>query len=155
MNKTLKYSLIGVGITAAGLVAWSLYRRWRIKRASQGAIEITPSDGSIKTTPKGDDKLPLKKGSYGERVKLVQQALVNNKFCDVVYPQTTCNYDLGTSGPNRDGVDGDFGTKTDAAVRKFQEQSAYAASYAALSSGTPVKGEVDAVTFLLITGKAA
>lgn len=154
MNKTLKYSLIGVGITAAGLVAWSLYRRWRIKRASQGAIEITPSsDGSVKT--KGDDKLPLKKGSYGEKVKLVQQALVNNKFCDVEYPQTTCNYDLGTSGPNRDGVDGDFGPKTDAAVRKFQEQSAYAASYAALGSGTPVKGEVDAVTFFLITGKAA
>lgn len=142
MNKTLKYSLIGVGITAAGLIGWSLLRRWRIKRASQGAIEITPSDGSIKT--KGDDKLPLKKGSYGDRVKAIQEALVKNN-----------KYDLGTSGPNGDGVDGDFGPKTDAAVRKFQEQSAYAASYAALGSGTPVKGEVDAVTFFLITGKAA
>jgi len=143
MNKTLKYSLIGVGITAAGLVAWSLYGRWRIKRASQGAIEITPSsNGSVNS--KGDDKLPLKKGSYGERVKAIQESLVKKN-----------KYDLGTSGPNGDGVDGDFGPKTDAAVRKFQEQSAYAASYAALGSGTPVKGEVDAVTFLLITGKAA
>lgn len=143
MNKTLKYSLIGVGITAAGLVAWSLYRRWTIKRASQGGTEITPSsDGSVK--PKGDDKLPLKKGSYGDRVKAIQEALVKNN-----------KYDLGTSGPNGDGVDGDFGPKTDAAVRKFQEQQAYAANYAALGSGTPVKGEVDGVTFLLITGKAA
>ena len=142
MNKTLKYSLIGVGITAAGLVAWSLLRRWRIKRASQGAIEMPSSNGSVNS--KGDDKLPLKKGSYGDRVKLIQAALKNNN-----------KYDLGTSGPNGDGVDGDFGPKTDAAVRKFQEQQAYAANYAALGSGTPVKGEVDAVTFLLITGKAA
>lgn len=146
MNKTLKYSLIGVGITAAGLVAWSLLRRWRIKRASQGGIEITPSSGGSSSggSSKGNDDLPLKKGSYGERVKLIQAALKNNN-----------KYDLGTSGPNGDGVDGDFGSKTDAAVRKFQEQQAYAGNYAALGNGTPVKGEVDAVTFLLITGKAA
>ncbi len=32
-------------------------------------------------------------------------------------------YDLGTSGPNKDGVDGEFGSKTKIAVEKFQKAS--------------------------------
>ena len=31
-------------------------------------------------------------------------------------------YDLGTSGSNKDGVDGDYGSKTREAVREFQRQ---------------------------------
>lgn len=50
-----------------------------------------------------------KLGSRGSQVKKIQQKLVD------------LGYDLGTSGPNGDGVDGQYGGKTYRAVKKFQE----------------------------------
>ncbi len=49
-----------------------------------------------------------KSGSRGSQVNKIQQKLVD------------LGYDLGTSGPNGDGVDGRYGTKTYKAVKKFQ-----------------------------------
>lgn len=143
MNRTLKYSLIGVGLTAATIVTISLLRRRKLRR--ELAIE-TPSNGGSRTPskPKGDDKFPLKKGSYGERVKTLQTALSKLN-----------GYNLGTSGPNNDGVDGDFGPLTDAAVRKFQGQQDYLRNYGALSTGAFKFGEVDKTTYFLITGQSA
>jgi peptidoglycan hydrolase-like protein with peptidoglycan-binding domain len=34
----------------------------------------------------------------------------------------TLGYDIGTTGRNHDGIDGDFGTKTQGAVKKFQRE---------------------------------
>lgn len=145
MNRALKLSLIGAGVVGGGLLIYALIRRWNNDRAIRNQNNNS-NDDSRNTTPpapKGDDKLPLKNGSYGEKVKLVQDGLVK-KY----------GYDLGTSGPNKDGVDGDFGPLTEAAVRKFQARQDYITSYGALSSGAFKFGEVDAVTYLLIVGKA-
>ncbi|MCK5722371.1 MAG: peptidoglycan-binding protein, partial [Gammaproteobacteria bacterium] len=35
----------------------------------------------------------------------------------------TLGYDLGTSGPEKDGVDGSFGKLTETAVNDFQENN--------------------------------
>jgi hypothetical protein len=35
----------------------------------------------------------------------------------------TLGYDLGTSGPDKDGVDGSFGKLTETAVNDFQEKN--------------------------------
>ena len=50
----------------------------------------------------------LKKGAVGARVKLLQRLLDN------------CGFDLGKTGTNKDGVDGEFGAKTEDAVKKYQ-----------------------------------
>src|SRR6266853_780175 len=47
-------------------------------------------------------------------VTRIQQALID------VQQITGNTYDLGSTGPNNDGVDGDYGPKTAAAVRKFK-----------------------------------
>jgi len=145
MNRALKLSLIGAGVVGGGLLIYYLVRRWNDNRAIKNAGNNDADRPNVVTTPKpkGDDKLPLKNGSYGEKVKLVQDGLVK-KY----------GYDLGASGPNNDGVDGDFGPLTEAAVRKFQARQDYITSYGALSSGAFKFGEVDAVTYLLIVGKA-
>jgi len=46
-------------------------------------------------------------------------------------------YDIGTAGPNKDGVDGDFGTKTDTATKAYQR-----------SKGLLVDGDVGTKTWL-------
>jgi len=55
--------------------------------------------------------MPLKKGSKGDPVKYLQTLLKR------------LGYDLGTTGPNKDGIDGDFGARTDLAVRAFQQSA--------------------------------
>lgn len=58
----------------------------------------------------------LKDGSEGDDVTELQTALVK------------LGYNLGTYGKNKDGVDGDFGSKTEAAVKKVQEAAGLEAS---------------------------
>lgn len=57
----------------------------------------------------------VKLGSAGQAVKNWQGLLKAR------------GYDLGTSGPGRDGIDGDFGTTTDKATRAFQKAHGLAA----------------------------
>ena len=49
-----------------------------------------------------------------DAVTRIQQALID------VQTITGNTYDLGSTGPNNDGVDGDYGPKTAAAVKKFK-----------------------------------
>jgi hypothetical protein len=56
-----------------------------------------------------DRKRKLQKGARGKHIKVIQQALVDQG-----------DYDLGTFGPNGDGVDSVFGSKTADAVKKFK-----------------------------------
>lgn len=100
MNRTLKYSLIGVGLTAATIVTISLLRRRKLRK--ELGIE-TPSNGGGSNTPEpaANDDFPLKKGSRGERVKKLQEFLNNMNNESLV-------------------VDGIFGSKTEAAVKRNQ-----------------------------------
>lgn len=68
-------------------------------------------DGDIPTPqpPDPDKKPTLKKGDSGWAVLELQADLANLGF------------DLGTYGPNKDGVDGKFGKKTEDAVKAFQK----------------------------------
>ena len=71
---------------------------------------VIPSDNHNKpaaTTYKLGDRT-LKKGDEGGDVSELQTALLR------------LDYSLGTYGPSKNGVDGEFGTKTDTAVRSFQ-----------------------------------
>ena len=64
--------------------------------------------------PKGDYTLSfryLRKGDKGEDVKALQTLLKAK------------GYDLGTAGDKHDGIDGDFGTKTEAAVIAYQKDN--------------------------------
>jgi hypothetical protein len=54
----------------------------------------------------------VNKGDTGNCVKHLQWILVHKK-----------GYNLGTYGPNGDGVDGSFGSATDSAVRNFQSKN--------------------------------
>tara|TARA_R110000803_G_scaffold16317_1_gene44737 strand:+ start:21390 stop:21779 length:390 start_codon:yes stop_codon:yes gene_type:complete len=101
MNRTLKYSLIGVGLTAATIVTISLLRRRRLRK--ELGIETPSSDGgsSNTTEPAANEDFPLKKGSKGERVKKLQDFLNREN-----------NESLA--------VDGIFGSKTEAAVKRNQ-----------------------------------
>ena len=80
------------------------------------ALEDGPKAGTEAAVPKSDTvtvyysvRLPLlKKGSKGPAVESLQRLLIGH------------GYDLGTYGPNRDGVDGDFGQATEDALTAFQ-----------------------------------
>jgi len=54
------------------------------------------------------DEIMIKSGDKGENVKALQMALKKLGF------------DLGTFGPGKDGIDGDFGSVTQRAVESFQ-----------------------------------
>ncbi len=58
----------------------------------------------------------LEKGSVGFLIRMLQEDLV------------LLGYDLGTTGPNKDGVDGIFGTITEAAVKTFQQAQGFTGS---------------------------
>jgi len=101
MNKTLKYYLIGVGITAAALIALSLIRR---RRAITMVNKIASDDSSTTSAPTPSatsDAFPLKRGLKGDRVKALQAYLNNYSSAGLV-------------------VDGIFGSKTEAAVTSEQ-----------------------------------
>ncbi len=57
----------------------------------------------------------IRKGDEGDDVAALQEMLID------------LGYDLGTYGPGKNGVDGDFGAKTDAAVRDFQKKNGLSA----------------------------
>ena len=61
-------------------------------------------------TDDADERMP-RKGDEGDDVAAIQDMLLD------------LGYDLGKTGANKNGVDGDFGAKTDAAVRDFQKKN--------------------------------
>jgi N-acetylmuramoyl-L-alanine amidase len=60
--------------------------------------------------PYAEPAATQKKGSKGTGVKWAQWELKQ------------AGYNIGTTGTGKDGIDGDFGSKTDAAVRAFQKK---------------------------------
>jgi len=91
MNKTTKNILIGVAVLGALYVANRLYKRLSKPSAKQLSLL--------------DENLILAKGSKGAEVFELQRILKDE-----------LGYDLGTSGADGDGIDGDFGTMTEKAL---------------------------------------
>jgi hypothetical protein len=109
-TKTLFWTLGGVATIVGG---YFIYKR--ITQPVEFIGEKPKSNGSkppkttTTTTTTSNSGLPLKRGSKGEKVKQVQRFLISN------------GYDLGTFGVLKDGVDGDFGSKTEQAVSDNQK----------------------------------
>lgn len=99
-----------------------------------GDILCTPVQGhTVVVLNDGDKAEPtaegLRRGDYGTAVTALQQLLKAR------------GYDLGNYGPKLDGIDGDFGKKTEDAVKAFQQ-----------ASGLPVTGVYDEATRAKLTG---
>lgn len=114
-GKGKKILLISLGIAATGTLGYFGYQ-WYQKRkqsASEGDqstetpdLDFTPpvkSNFTVPYTPKRNDDFPLKKGSKGARVKQIQEVLLVK---------------LGKDALGKAGADGDFGSKTEAALLK-------------------------------------
>lgn len=130
-TKTLFWTLGGVATIVGG---YFIYKR--ITQPVEFIGEKPKSNGSKPpktktTTTTSNSGLPLKRGSKGEKVKQLQRFLISN------------GYDLGTFGVLKDGVDGDFGSKTEQAVSDNQKP------FATFKSMYPsaVQGQVSADFF--------
>jgi peptidoglycan hydrolase-like protein with peptidoglycan-binding domain len=76
-----------------------------------------------------DRKLKLEPGARGQPVKVIQQALAD-----------LFTYELGTFGPNEDGVDGVLGTETVEAIKKFKaDHDLFAAKIGSVDRGVVAK----------------
>jgi hypothetical protein len=91
MNKTTKNILIGVAVLGALYVANRLYKRLSKPSAEQLSLL--------------DENLILAKGSKGAEVMELQRILKDE-----------LGYELGSTGVDNDGIDGDFGTMTEKAL---------------------------------------
>lgn len=78
----------------------------------QGAGEKNPifGDGALGNESTGKMLYRSERGDKEKLVTILQRMLRN------------LNYDLGTSGPEGDGVDGKFGNNTEDAVKQFQQE---------------------------------
>lgn len=106
-GKVIEASGTQAGVCTSNLSAgkWTYYGL--LKDVSYDGSASTPVPVPVPSAPVNETKLPtLKKGSKGEYVTLLQTKLKNK------------GYDLGSYG-----VDGDFGTATEKAVKAFQKDN--------------------------------
>lgn len=109
-----KWLFIGLGVAATGALSYFGWQYWKNHKGQSeedagGDVPDVSSDNSASYTPKPkatanrNDAFPLKTGSKGANVKALQEVLIAKLGKDV----------LGKSG-----ADGDFGSKTVAALKK-------------------------------------
>lgn len=108
-----KWLLIGLGVAATGALSYFGWQYWKKKKEESSTPENDAPDFSTadtssytprpKAAPQRNDDFPLKKGSKGENVRALQQALISK---------------LGKDALGKAGADGDFGSKTEAALKK-------------------------------------
>lgn len=107
----------GVEIDKEGaVIRYHIASRHPLMENTTAEIEWIPIDATqpdTPNTPETPTKITLgarllKRGSKGDDVTELQRILVG------------LGYDLGTYGPDGNGVDGDYGAATEKAVRKFQ-----------------------------------
>lgn len=110
-GKGKKIVLIGLSVLATGTLGYFGYQYWKGKKENAAEenpdLNLTPPSKSAfdipSAPPKRNDDFPLKKGSKGTRVKQVQEELISK---------------LGKDSLGKAGADGDFGSKTEAALAK-------------------------------------
>ena len=95
-----------VGKASAALSAARTKEYETTKKAQEAAKNATGKEGEYEL----DDKRAMYRGKTGDDVKLAQEVLKD------------LGYDLGEFGENKDGLDGSFGPKTQAAVKAYQEK---------------------------------
>lgn len=114
-NNKRKAVLIGIGIAATGIAGyfgWQYLQRRKQEQPSEDTdfyvdntpTPSTPQTGTRTTPPRASDNFPLKKGSRGPNVKALQEALIAG---------------YGASILPKYGADGDFGSETEAALKKL------------------------------------
>lgn len=126
-KKQLILATIAVGATGVlGYFGWQYYKKHRSSKRDSGDIDaiinnldqpivalpnlpkqrttINPVTRPAVSIPDRDDAFPLKKGSKGENVRLLQEALIT-KYGKQVLPKW--------------GADGDFGSELEAALNKL------------------------------------
>lgn len=118
-NKNKKVLFIGLGIAAAGFLSYLGYNRYKRSKMeeAQSAEKVSynpsvqlPQSSSVKSThkliaPAGSAvEFPLTKGSKGELVKVLQQALID-RYGKSILPKA--------------GADGQFGSEMIAALKKI------------------------------------
>ena len=96
MNKTTKNILIGVGVLVGLYFANRLYKR--LSKPSAEQLSLLNED------------LVLAKGSKGAEVIELQRILKDE-----------LGYDLGSTGVDKDGIDGIFGSATENALNKAKK----------------------------------
>ncbi len=100
-----KIILIGLGVLGTGVAGFLGWNYWKKKKANQEEDSTSMSEssggGSTSTAPMKNDNFPLKKGSKGNRVTQLQNALVK-KYGASILPKY--------------GVDGMFGKEVEAAL---------------------------------------
>lgn len=104
-NKTILWTLGGIATAIVGFLAYK-----RITRPTETFGEVD-EDTTVptRTTTTLTNGFPLKRGSFGENVKALQRFLKKE------------GYNIGNTGKNKDGVDGNFGVLTETAVRTNQQ----------------------------------
>jgi peptidoglycan hydrolase-like protein with peptidoglycan-binding domain len=113
-NSKRKWLFIGLGVTATGALSYFGWQYFKKNKAKSNEIpdevpDVNDDQSSSYTPPKykptqtRNDNFPLKKGSKGENVKALQQVLIAK---------------LGKDALGKSGADGDFGSKTEAALIK-------------------------------------
>ena len=103
--KGVMYGVIRSRLNSNDWNCWGLMTKY-FDYSGEGGASTTPSGGSASTTPSGSSALGkrlLKKGVSGEDVRELQEILIG----------------LGASLPKY-GADGEYGSETQAAVRKLQ-----------------------------------
>lgn len=96
------------GILADGIVDAELLKKLQ---AAQGKDDSDDDNENVITPSLDFSQYPtIRKGAENDYVKILQTNLKK------------LGYNLGTYGDNKDGIDGDYGTKTVNAVRAFQKK---------------------------------
>lgn len=112
-----KWLFIGLGVAATGALSYFGWQYWKKKKEERTDAETDSPDFPAEKTsayspkpkpktaapPPRNDEFPLKKLSKGERVKVLQHYLISK---------------LGKDSLGKSGADGDFGSKTEAALKK-------------------------------------
>lgn len=111
-DKKKKALMIGFGVAALGAITYFGWQYWQKRKAQSEQtlpdplpdVPVTPTKKKTsKPATSRNDSFPLKKGSKGENVKALQQALID-KYGKSILPKY--------------GADGDFGSEMVAALKK-------------------------------------
>lgn len=107
-NTKRKTILVGMGVAVASVLGYFGWQYWRKKKIQDMDTSMTeqpssPSQNKPSRTTTRNDNFPLKRGSRGQRVKALQQALMA-KYGAAILPKY--------------GADGDFGKELEDGLKK-------------------------------------